>query len=435
MDFSRSRDLQQKSHQLIPGGAHTYAKADDQYPQESPGFITKGKGCHVWDVDGNEFIEYNMGLRGVTLGHAYKPVVQAAYVQMQKGNNFTRPAAIELECAEMLLELTNGGEMVKFVKDGSTATGAAVKLSRAYTGRDMVAICRDHPFFSSEDWFIGTTAIAAGIPQTIRNLTIKFNYNNLESVKALFEKYPGQIACVILEAVKYDDPVDDFLHNLKRLCHENGSIFILDEMINGFRLHTGGGQQYYNVEPDLSTFGKALSNGFALSALVGKREIMDLGGIYHDRERVFLLSTTHGAECHALAAAIATMEVYSQEDVIGSLWRQGEKLRLGVNQAIAAHNLQDYFKVVGKPCNLVYATLDQNRKASQPFRTLFLQETIKRGLLLPSLVVSYAHSDDDIQKTIDGIDGALEVYRKALDEGVERYLVGPSVKPVYRQFC
>jgi glutamate-1-semialdehyde 2,1-aminomutase len=430
-----SQILKQKSHAIIPGGAHTYAKGDDQYPENAPGFIVKGQGCHVWDLDGNEFIEYGMGLRAVTLGHAYEPVVEAAYKQMLLGDNFTRPSPIEIECAEELLSFVGGADMVKFAKDGSTITTAAVKLARAYTGRDMVAICAEHPFFSYNDWFIGTTPMKAGIPQAIRDLTVKFHYNDIESVKVLFEQYPDRIACVILEPVKDKDPVDNFLHEVQQICRANGAVFILDEMITGFRLNNGGGQKHYEIIPDLSTFGKGLGNGFAISALIGKKEIMNLGGIDHDKERVFLLSTTHGAENHALAAAIATMRVYQQEDVVGYLHQQGQKLIQGINKTIDNLKLHGYFEVIGKPCNLVYATRDREQKPSQPFRTLFLQETIKRGLLMPSLVVSYSHTDEDVNRTIEGISEALVIYKQALEEGVDKYLVGASVKPVFRQYC
>jgi glutamate-1-semialdehyde 2,1-aminomutase len=433
-NFSRSQELKQKSHQIIPGGAHTYAKGDDQYPEMAPGFLVRGKGCHVWDVDGNEYIEYGMGLRAVTLGHGYEPVVEAAYRQMLQGINFTRPAPLEVECAEKLLGLIEGAEMVKFAKNGSDVTTAAVKLARAYTGRDLVAICANHPFFSTDDWFIGSTAMSAGIPEAIRDLTVKFNYNDLASVKALFENYPGQIACLIMEAETAVAPVDNFLHEVQRLCHEHGALFILDEIITGFRWHLGGAQKVHGIVPDLSTFGKALGNGFSIAALVGKREIMELGGLQHDRERVFLLSTTFGAESHSLAAALEVMRIYEQENVVEHLYRQGDKLMRGINQAIAENQLEGYFEVIGKPCNLIYATLDANKGRSQAFRTLFLQEIIKRGIIAPSLVVSFSHKDEDIQQTVEAIAKALGVYRRALEEGVEKYLVGRSVKPVFRKF-
>jgi glutamate-1-semialdehyde 2,1-aminomutase len=424
MNFERSKELQKKSHSLIPGGAHTYAKGDDQYPELAPGFFVKGKGCHVWDVDGNEYVEYGMGLRAVTLGHAYPPVVEAAYRQMLLGINFTRPSLIEIECAEKLLSLIDGAEMVKFAKNGSDVTTAAVKLARAYTGRDRVAICADHPFFS----------VAAGIPEVVRNLTVKFHYNDLESVQALLDDYPGEIACLIMEPEKDAPPANNFLHEARRLCHEHGALLILDEIITGFRWDLGGAQKLYGIIPDLSTFGKAMGNGFSISALVGKKEIMELGGLHHDKERVFLLSTTYGAESHSLAAALETMKIYERENVIEHLYRQGERLIEGINQVVEEHQLNGFFGVAGKPCNLVFYTRDQQKNPSQPFRTLFLQETIKRGLIMPSLVVSFSHTDEDIDKTIEGIGEALYIYRKALDEGVEKYLVGQPSKPVFRRY-
>ncbi|MDD1710847.1 MAG: glutamate-1-semialdehyde 2,1-aminomutase, partial [Methanoregulaceae archaeon] len=326
MNFKKTKLLQKKSHALIPGGAHTYAKGDDQYPVNAPGFIVRGKGCHVWDIDGNEFIEYGMGLRSVTLGHAYEPVFEAAYQQMQLGNNFTRPSTIELECAEEMVNLIKGADMVKFAKNGSDVTTAAVKLARAYTGRSMIAICKEHAFFSTDDWFIGSTPMDAGIPEEIRNLTVAFHYNQIESLEKVFEEHPGKIACVVMEAATVIEPVDNFLRKVKDTCKKNGAIFILDEMITGFRWHLGGAQQYYDIGPDLSCFGKGIANGFSVSALVGKREIMELGGIHHDKDRVFLLSTTHGAENHALAAALKTIEIYKEKAVIEHLWRQGERL-------------------------------------------------------------------------------------------------------------
>jgi glutamate-1-semialdehyde 2,1-aminomutase len=391
-------------------------------------------GSHVWDVDGNEFIEYGMGLRSVTLGHAFPPVVQAAYEQMLLGTNFTQPAPIEVRCAEELLGVVSGADMVKFTKDGSTATTAAVKLARAYTGRDMVALCGDHPFFSYDDWFIGTTPMDAGIPRAIKDLSCTFRYNDAASLATLFQEHAGRIACVILEASRGDDTGKPFLQEAAQLCRQHGAVLIFDEMITGFRWHLGGAQAYYGVTPDLSTFGKAMANGFALSALVGKREIMDLGGLGHSKERVFLLSTTHGAETHALAAAVKTMEIYRVESVVEYLHDQGEKLAGKVTKAIDESGLADYVQVVGRPCNLAFVTRDLAKQASQAFRTLFLQETIKRGVLMPSLVVSFSHSDADVEHTAQSVFEALRVYRKALEDGVERYLVGPPSNIVFRKF-
>ena len=408
--FTLSRRLRARAHAAIPGGAHTYSKGDDQFPEYAPGFILRGKGCHVWDVDGNEFIEYGMGLRAVTLGHAHPAIIEAAFQQMRQGTNFTRPAALELEYAEALLDTFDGADMIKFTKDGSSATTAAIKLARAHTGRHMVAVCANHPFYSYDDWFIGSTSMHAGTEESARPLTVKFQYNNPESLRQLFEQYPDQIACVMMEPARTDEPRDGFLHLVQALCKKYGAVFVLDEMITGFRWHLKGAQHVYGVVPDLSTFGKGMGNGFSISALAGKRELMELGGLTHDRERVFLLSTTHGAETHALAAGLTTLRVYQEEPVIAALHRQGERLRIGIETIVDELHLNDYFGVLGHPTNLIYYTRDDNRKPSQPFRTLFLQELIKRGVIAPSLVVSYAHTDADIDYTIQAVgEGAVRV--------------------------
>ncbi len=434
LNFSESRKLQRRSHALVPGGSHTYAKGDDQFPELSPGFIARGKGCHVWDLDGNEYIEYGMGCRAVTLGHAYEPVVNAVREELARGSNFSRPSPIEVRCAEDLLGMIEGADMAKFSKDGSSATTAAVKLARAVTGRDMIGFCADHPFFSTNDWFIGTTPLDAGIPAAVKSLSVGFNYDDIESVRSLFERYPNKIAALIMEPAKYADPRNNFLQQTQKHCEENGALFILDEMITGFRWHNSGAQKLYGVVPDLSTFGKALANGFSVSALVGKREIMELGGLFHEKERVFLLSTTHGAETHALAAAIATMRIYREEPVIETLHRQGERLANGLKAVIAAHKLENHVKIIGKPCCLVFATLDGDEKPSQAYRSLLLQELIRHGILGQSLVVSYSHTDEDVDRTVDAFDASLPIYKCALETGVESFLVGEPTRSVYRRY-
>lgn len=434
MRFERSNELRAKSHHLIPGGCHTYAKGDDQYPELSPGFMVRGQGSHVWDIDGNEFIEYGQGNRSVALGHAFPAVVEAAQRELLKGANFSRPALIELEAAEAMLSVVTGSDMVKFCKNGSDATTAALKLARAHTGRNLIACCRDQPFFAINDWFIGTTPMDAGIPGCIKDMTLTFGYNDLESVKQLFEKNPDTIAGLVMEPAKYVDPVPGFLNSVRDVCHAHGALFIMDEMITGFRWHIGGGQAYYGADPDLSCWGKALANGFAVSALTGKRKYMELGGLHHHSERVFLLSTTHGGETHGLAAAIATIKTYQREPVIETIYERGQRLLIQGTQLIESHGLSKHVLIQGKPCCLVVSTLDQNGLSSQSMRSLFLQETIRRGVLMSSLVVSYSHSDEDIDQTLEAMDGALGIYRQALENGVENYLVGRPSQPVFRRF-
>jgi glutamate-1-semialdehyde 2,1-aminomutase len=425
--------LRARARRLIPGGCHTYAKGDDQFPAAAPGFIARGAGAHVWDVEGREYIEYGMGLRAVTLGHAVPCIVEAVSAQLLLGTNFTRPSPLEAECAETLLGIVERGDQVKFAKDGSTVMTAAVKLARAVTGRPMIAVCADHPFFSSDDWFIGTTVMSRGIPEVVRALTLTYRYNDLPSLAALFDDHPGAVAAVVLEAARTEEPAPGFLEGLQALCRRHGALLVLDEMITGFRWHLRGAQHVYDVRPDLSAFGKAMSNGFAVSALVGRREHMRLGGIDHDEERVFLLSTTHGAELHALAAMRATLEIYQREPVVETLYRQGARLRHGLETAARELGVEGYFGVAGRDCNLVFVTRDATGTPSQTFRTLFMQELCRRGILAPSFVVSYAHGDAEIDATIEASRDALRVYRRALDDGPERLLVGPPVKPVFRR--
>jgi glutamate-1-semialdehyde 2,1-aminomutase len=419
---------------LVPGGAHTYAKGEDQYPEGLAPIIARGRGSHVWDVDGNEYIEYGSGLRAVALGHAHPRVTAAVREVLEDGGNFVRPSAIEVTAAERFLE-TVGWDMVKFARNGSDVTTAAVKLARAATGRDLVGICEDQPFFSTDDWFIGHTPMPAGIPQVMRDLTVGFRYNDLDSVRRLFAEHPGRVACLVLEPATAIEPAPGYLEGLRELCTAEGALLVFDEMITGFRWSTAGAQAVYGVRPDLTTFGKAMGNGFAIAALAGPRELMELGGLRDTRERVFLLSTTHGAETIALAAMLAVLETYEIEGVIDRLDDRGRCLATGVREAIGRHGLEQRVLVLGRPCNLVFGTLDAEGQRSQPFRTLFLQELITRGVIGPSFVVSAALSDEDIERTIAAVDEALAVYGRALSDGIDGHLRGRPVKPVFRPFA
>ncbi len=429
-----TRELQRRNHSLIPGGSHTYAKGDDQYPELAPPFIARGRGCRVWDLDHNEYIEYGMGQRSVTLGHAYPSVVKAAQDALAVGTNFNRPSPLEVACAESLVELIDAADMVKFTKDGSTANTGAVKLARAYTGKRVVALCEDHPFFSYDDWAMGVTPVDAGIPDEHTALTDTFRYGDLDSARAVFDRNEGDVACLILEPARGAVDENGFLNDLRDLCHRNGALLILDEQTTAFRWHEKGAQHLFGVQPDLSTFGKALGNGFAISALAGRREIMNLGGLDHEEPRVFLLSTTHGAETHALAACIEVMRIYRDEPVVERLHAAGDRLREGLDQVIARHGVAPAVELSGRSPSLLYATRDPEGNPSQAYRTLLLQELCLRGVIAPSLMVSYSHTDDDIDRTIEAFDGALGVYAGALEVGTEGLLVGPPSASVYRRY-
>lgn len=424
-----------RSHQVIPGGAHTYSKGDDQFPANAPTHIERGEGAHVWDRDGNRYLDWSMALSAISLGYGVEPVIEAAIDQMRKGSNFVRPAWVESELAQDLVDLIPSVDMVKFAKNGSTVTTAAVKLARAHTGRDMVALCKDHPFFSYDDWFIGTTACSSGVPEAVKKLSVTFHYNDIASVEKLFAENPGKLACLIMEPAAFAHPEDGFLEKVRKLCDDNGTVFILDEMVSGFRWHLQGGQTYYGVTPDLCTFGKGFGNGFSVAALGGKREIMELGGLEHtDRERVFLISTTHGAENHSLAAARAVIDIYRREPVVDTMWSVGGSLIEGLNQAAGAAGIGENFKASGVPCRPLYVFTDADGNVSMPLRTLFLQEMIKEGILIPFINPCFAHTSEHVERTVEAAEKSLRVCARALDGDWWDFLSGEPVKPVFRPY-
>ncbi|MFF9066715.1 glutamate-1-semialdehyde 2,1-aminomutase [Streptomyces sp. NPDC014891] len=430
----RSREANARLHALIPGGAHTYAKGDDQYPEDLAPVISHGRGAHVWDVDGKRYIEYGSGLRSVSLGHAHPRVVEAVRREIDRGGNFVRPSIVEVEAAERFLATVPTAEMVKFAKNGSDVTTAAVRLARAVTGRPRVAVCGDHPFFSVDDWFIGTTPMNAGIPAATTELTVAFPYGDLAATEELLDRYRGEVACLILEPAGHTEPPPGYLAGLRELADRHGCVLVFDEMITGLRWSEAGAQGLYGVVPDLSTFGKALGNGFAVSALAGRRELMEWGGLRHSGDRVFLLSTTHGAETHALAAAAAVQTTYVEEGVTARLHALGERLAAGVRQAAAGMGVADHVVVRGRASNLVFGTLDAEGRPSQEYRTLFLRRLLAGGILAPSFVVSSALDEADVDRTVEVVAQACAVYRKALDAGDPTpWLGGRPVKPVFRR--
>lgn len=433
--FEKSNQAQARLHAMVPGGAHTYARGSDQYPEAMAPVIARGIGARVQDVDGNWFIEYGMGLRAVTLGHGFAPVVEAVTEAIRDGVSFSRPSTWEIRAAETFLDQVPTAEMIKFAKNGSDATTAAVKVARAVTGRDLVAVCGSQPFFSTDDWFISTTPMRAGVARAAGSATASFEYNKLDTLQELIDRHDGQIACVIMEAATaLAEPAPGFLEGVRDITRRNGIVLIFDEIITGMRWAAAGAQSVYGVTPDLSTWGKALGNGFSISALAGSRELMEIGGLNTDQPRAFLLSTTNGPEVTGLAAYLAVSEAYRDRDVVSIMERKGEQLAHGVNEVSRSYGLHEHVAAIGRPSCLVFTTKDQSKQPSQEFRTLFLQELLKNGVLGQSFVISAAHTDADIEQTVAAVEAALPVYAAALSQGnTNGLLQGRPVAPALRE--
>jgi glutamate-1-semialdehyde aminotransferase len=434
-NFAKSDEYRKRIHDIIPGGAHTYSKGDDQFPLLSPASITHGKGSHVWDEDGNEYIECLGGLASISLGHAYEPVLERVMAELKKGNNFSRPSIIEREIAEKFLDNIPGHDMIKFAKNGSVVTTAAVKLARAYTGRKMVARPAEHPFYSYDDWFIGSTDVKSGIPNDISNLTVTFKADDLASLKALFAAYPNQIACIISEPEKFNELPPHFLQDAIAIAHQHGALWIMDEMITGYRTAFPGSMTKYNVVPDMTTWGKGIANGFSFCCLTGTKEVMELGGIRNTgKEKLFLISTTHGGETCSIAAALATMDEFKKHDVIGHNHQMGAIFQQESAKIFTSHGINHSIRNLQFNWHASLGYFDNEGNNSFGLRTLFHQEMIKHGVLFQGIFCPhFSHTANDVQHILMAMDESCKVYKKGLEEGFEKYLVGEPIKPVFRK--
>jgi len=435
-NFSKSDEYRREIHNLIPGGAHTYSKGDDQFPERAPAAIVCGKGAHVWDLDDNKYLDCSMGLTSVSLGHAYEAVNAAVRRELENGVNFQRPSHLERKMAETFLGLVPEHQMIKFAKNGSTVTSAAVKLARAFTGRKLVVFPSDHPFYSYDDWFIGRTVCNKGVPQEYQELTLTFVSTDLSTLEDLFEKYPQQIACVISEPEKSHIHDPTYCKRLSEICKKNGALYIMDEMITGFKTAFPGSIHKYSGCADLATWGKGIANGFSFCALTGIKEVMELGGIRQKgQEKVFLISSTHGGETISMAAAIATAEEFKKNHVVEHNHEIGRLFSERVSDAISKKHLSDLVGVVKSEWLPMLTFKDKTGAVCPGMRTLAMQEMIKRGVLFQGIFVpSFSHQKSDVEFFVEALEETLDVYAIALEKGFAGFLVGEPAKPVFRRF-
>jgi glutamate-1-semialdehyde 2,1-aminomutase len=387
--YKESESFLEKAESVIPLGSQTFSKSRTQYPiGVSPLFIDHAKGANVWDIDGNKYVDLVSSLAAVTVGHNSPNINKAVSRQLKKGVIFPLPGKLEYEVAELLCELVPSSEMVRFGKNGSDATSAAIRLARAYTGKDNVVVCGYHGW---QDWYIGSTTRNKGVPDSVSDLTHSFEYNNLESLQKILGT-DLEIACVIMEPMNQMYPDPGFLEEVRRLTSEKGIILIFDETITGFRYSRGGAQELFKITPDLSTFGKGIANGFPLSAVVGKREIM------MEMENVFY-SGTFAGELLSLAAAKQVLRMHLADEICPELVKNGEKLGKFTEEVIAEHEISDLVGLSGHPTwRFLNWSPSQNVSTSQ-LKTYFLQECFANGLLvLGTHNVTLAHTTPILNK-------------------------------------
>ena len=390
--YKNSELLLKRALETIPLGSQTFSKSITQYPRGvSPLFVTHGKGSHIWDVDGNEYIDFVNGLASVTIGYSNEIVNNAVKQQIDNGVTFSLPHKLELEVAELLVELVPCAEKVRFGKNGTDVTSASIRLARAYTGREHVAVCGYHGW---QDWYIGSTTRSLGVPECVKELTHVFQYNNISSLERLFRDKKNKIAAVIMEPMNVSWPVENYLSQVKKIVHDNGALLIFDENITGCRFSKGGAQELFGVVPDISVFGKGLGNGFPISAIVGKSKIMNV------MEDIFF-SGTFGGETASLAAAKAVLEMIRDDDVIEHMHNIGEKILTGVEKLLLKHKANELFEITGHPSWTILTIKDTIDFTSWEIRTLFLQEMFRRGILISgSHNISYSHNEEDVDKLL-----------------------------------
>ena len=424
--IDKSISMKKKVERLIPGCSQTFSKAPSQFVQGvAPVFLESGKGSRVWDVDGNSYIDYAMALGPVILGHSYPAVNEAVKKALKKGSTFSMPHKMECELAELLSDVIPCAEMVRFGKNGSDATSGAVRVARAYTGRDMIACCGYHGW---QDWYIATTTRNKGIPKEVGKLTLTFEYNRPETLERLFAENRGRIACVIMEPVGVTEPEGDFLDKVRELTHKNGALLIYDEIVTGFRMAPGGAQEYYGVKPDIACFGKAMANGFPVSAVTGKKEIMRLF------DEIFY-SFTFAGEIISIAAALATIKEIRKKNVIRHIWEQGRRLRDGYNVFTGEYSLEKRTRCVGLNPRTVTLFYDKKGETDLSLKSLFQQECLKRGILFSGCHnVCYSHSNEDIEYTLRAYNTVFEIIKDAVaKDKVKKMLKGEPVQPVFRK--
>nr|CBY83868.1 putative aminotransferase class-III [Legionella pneumophila subsp. pneumophila ATCC 33215] len=423
--YEASERFLERALESIPLGSQTFSKSYVQFPKGvSPLFLQRGAGCKVWDLDGNEYTDFVNGLLAVTLGYNDPDVNASVLEQLQNGVTFSLAHPLETMVAEKLIETIPCAEMVRSGKNGSDVTSGAIRLARAYTNKDRIAVCGYHGW---QDWYIGTTPRNLGVPKSTQELTHTFAYNDTDSLDRLFSAYPGQFAAVIMEPMNIEQPKSGFLESVKELAHHHGALLIFDEMITGFRFAIGGAQSYFNVLPDLATFGKGMANGYPLAALVGRKDIMQL------MTEIFF-SFTFGGETLSLAASYATINKIQSQPVIEKLFTLGTQLKEGIHQLIDKYSMDSFLSCVGHPSWSFLIFKDIEPYTSWDIKTLWMQEILARGILsFGTHNLSYAHNECDIDNLLKIYNQVFPLLREAVvQKNLHKLLRAEPLQPLFK---
>jgi glutamate-1-semialdehyde 2,1-aminomutase len=423
--YAQSEALLARAEKTIPLGSQTFSKSRTQFPHGvSPYFVTRASGCRVWDADGNEYVDMISSLAAVTLGYNDPDVTAAVRAQLDDGVIFSLPHTLEMETAERIVGMVPSAELVRFGKNGSDATSGAVRLARAFTGRDRIAVCGYHGW---QDWYIGSTARNRGVPAAVRELTHAFPFNDIAALDSLLRTHPGAFAAVVMEPMNVAFPKEGYLQEVKALAHAHGALLVFDETITGFRYANGGAQELFGVAPDLSTFGKGIANGYPLAAVAGRGDVMRL------MEEIFF-SFTMGGEALSLAAACATLDKLRREPVVKTLTTRGQRMLDETARLIAGNGLSKVLETAGHPTWGFVLVKDAEGYSSFEIKTLFMQEMQARGVLtFGTHNLNYAHRDADIDLVLRAYAEVFPIIADAvLNRAMKQYLRCEPLAPLFK---
>jgi glutamate-1-semialdehyde 2,1-aminomutase len=422
-NITESNKLYERAQPIMTPVTQTMAKGPGQYINGvAPKYLKKGKGARVWDVDGNEYLDYNAAIGPLSLGYAYPRVDAAIVEQLKDGITFSQMHELEVTLAELIHKVIPNAESVRISKTGADVTSAAVRVARAFTGRNKVLCCGYHGW---HDWYIGVTSRSQGIPEAVKELSGTFEYNDINSVKDALDE---DVACVILEPFVFEAPKNNFLQELKDLCAANGTLLIFDEMWTGFRIAVGGAQEYFGVVPDLACYSKACANGMPIALLTGRRDVMSLfeGDVF--------FYTTFGGEALSLAAAIATIQELVEKNVPAWLAAKGKRLREGYNALAAELGISGYTRCTGYDCRSM-VSFDASAGNPLELKSYVQQEMIKRGILWSGFHnMMFSHTDEDVEYTLKVYREVLGLLKEAVAaQDVAARLRGKPVEAVFRK--